>query len=340
MCALKKTETDPGAQQENNINADLPQLKPFDKKIFYRFSVQDLLMDALFVFFSFFISGEFFSDNGIFFKMKPWQITALYCAVTLTLPYYLGYIYTRNSVYFSKRVMKIMLWTFVVMLLMVLVYLMRIILQTSDIAEPGHDKNGFFGVFGVFLIVLGPMMCMGGAATAHNEFSKQDGKEIEFKPENANVTGALLILVLAIGFMIFILGMFPGNSSFGVVLLAYIGGPVAAIITCLLLVGFLSLLNKIGIYKYLALIAKNTFPFFIICILVFWSGVAMHFMISDFGNTGGKLSWNAIIFSICVSGLVPFRIISMLNPPWRISNIIIGICTLIYFFWKLSVIAL
>ena len=100
--------------------------------------------------------------------------------------------------------------------------------------------------------------------------------------------------------------------------------------------GFLSLLDKIGLYKYLVIIAKTTFPFFIISVLVFWSGVIIHFMKTDFTNTDGNLSAGAIIFSVCVSGLIPYRIIGMLNPPWRLSNIIIGLLSMTWFFYKMA----
>jgi hypothetical protein len=199
-----------------------------------------------------------------------------------------------------------------------------------------HNVNGFMAIFGVFLLVLGPMMCIGGASAAAAERERAEGKDAEFDMYDATPTGALFMIVLAIAYMIYFIGLFPEDSGGWVVVVAYLGGPFAAVITYGLFLGLLYLLNKIGIYKYLTLLAKNTFPFFITTILVFWSGVALQFMKQDFATPYCHLSWGAIIFSVCVSGLIPFRIISMLNPPLKITNIIIGISTLIYFFWKMA----
>jgi hypothetical protein len=232
--------------------------------------------------------------------------------------------------------MKFFLWLFIIMTLMILIYMMRLMYGMGDVDEFKNDETGFFAVFATFLLVLGPMMCIGGAATAYSEFSKQKDGVTKFDMERNSTVVALLILVLAIGFMIYFIGLMPQEYSGLAAVIGMFAGPLAAVIVLALIVGFFNLLSMLGIYKYLVLFAKNTFPLFIVSILVFWSGVSLHFMRSDFAGSGGHLSWGAIWFSIIISGLLPFRIITMFNPPWRISHIIIGILSTGYFIFRLA----
>jgi hypothetical protein len=323
-------------QAETTKEIEIPELNPFDKTIFYNISFRELLVDALIVVFSFFISDEFFSARGIFETAKPWQILAMYCGVVLTLPYYFGYLYVHNSAYYSKPVMKFFLWLFIIMTVMALVNMMRLMYSIGDVQDLKNDESGFFAVFATFLLVIGPMMCIGGSATAYAEFSKQKEEDIKFNMEKNPTTVALGILVLAIAFMIYFIGLFPQKYSGLAAVLGMFAGPLAAVIVLVIMVGIFNLLSKIGIYRYLVIFAKNSFPLFIVAVLVFWSGVSIHFMKTDFEGTSGHLSWSAILFSVVISGLLPFRIISMLNPPWRISNIIIGTLTLTWFLYSLS----
>jgi hypothetical protein len=58
-------------------------------------------------------------------------------------------------------------------------------------------------------------------------------------------------------------------------------------------------------------------------------------MHGDFGNASGKISKGAMLFTVIVSGLVPFRIIMLFNAPLRLSNMIMGGISLSYFFWQM-----
>ena len=325
----EKTVADPKAD-------DLPHLPPFNKTIFYTFYLPDFLADLVLIVFSFFVSAKLFSKDGIFTHLQHWQSIAMYCIVTLTIPWYLGYLYVRNSVFYNKIILKIFLWIFILMTLMILVQLMRLVLTDDVIGSDLSGKNGFTAVFAIFLLVLGPMMCMGGAMQADDEFTSKEPESQKFDAGKlAGGGGAFFIIVLAIALMVYIIGLFPENSSFGVIMLGYIGGPILAVIAFALFVGFLQLLDKIGIYKYLRILAINTFPFFIISVLVFWSGVAFYFMHDDFAGASGRISKGAMLFIVMISGLVPFRIVMLFNAPLRLSNIIMGGISLSYFFWQM-----
>lgn len=324
-----------GETVSDSATVQLPRYPVYNKQLFYTIHIPELLADLLLIVFSFFVSHELFSETGVFESLDPWQISAMYCVVVLTLPWYLGYVYVRNSAHYNKVVMKVFLWIFILMVLMILVYLIRLVVngnfeESNDLSGPDEFTTGF----AMFLLVLGPMMCMGGVASAQQSFAPEGSDAKKFDPNNMMGTGALLMIVMAIAFMVYFAGLFPADSNWGAVL-AYIGGPFASVLVFLLFLGFLHLLDKIGIYKYLAIIAQNSFPFFITTVLVFWSGVAIHFMQTDFTNESGELSKGGMLFSIFVSGLVPFRIIMMFNAPLRIVNIGIGILALAYFFFQM-----
>lgn len=318
------------------VATELPRLLYYNRQFFYTVNFPELFADLLLIVFSFFVSHELFSASGVFQSLQSWQISAMYCIVVLTLPWYLGYIYVRNAAHYAKGVMKIFLWTFILMVLMILIYLIRLVVNGN--LEESVDLSGpdeFTAAFSMFLLVLGPMMCMGGAASAKNSFSPEGSKSGKFDPNNMMATGALFMIVGAIAFMIYFTGLFPPDSGGWVAVVAYLGGPFASVIVFGIFLGFLHLLDRIGIYKYFAIIAQNSFPFFITAVLVFWSGIAIHFMKTDFTNPEGGLSMAGMLFSVCVSGLIPFRIIMMFNAPLRIVNIVIGIFTLTYFLWQM-----
>lgn len=290
------------------------QKTPVNSSLFFKIYIPDLLADILLVIFGFLVSDQLFSSDGLFYEMPSWQIVAMYCIVVLTLPWYLGYLYERNSHFYSAGFTKLTIWVFGLIILMVLIHLVRLIITENLIIDSNTGINNFMAFFAMFLLVLGPMMCMGGVASAAASF-KKDGDKEDFELGSASVTGAMFIIILAIALMIYIIGLFPEDSGFGVVMLGYFGGPVLAVIIYALFMVFLAWLDKIGVYKYLASFAKNTFPFFIISVLVFWTGIAIYFMLKDFGDSGGKISAGAMIFSVFASGLIPFRIIMLFNAP-------------------------
>lgn len=314
-----------------------PKQKPFQKNYFYQLSIPYLLADITLICFSFFISDEFFSNTGVFLEIAPWKIVAMYCLVTLTLPWYLGYMFTKNEIFYEKRVMKLFKWVFILIVLMVLVNLIRFVfyLNSFEVADK-FNIAGYTGVFALFLLILGPLMSLGGVASAKMEFEEKEEDIKKFKPNKLVVTGAIIIITLSIAFMLYFISLFPDASNGWGSILAFVIAPLSACIVYGIFIGILSLLDKYGLYKYFKFIAIYTFPFFIIIVLVFWSGVALHFMQQDFGDINGKLSAKAMLFSVCISGLVPYRLVMLFNAPLRIGNILLGVISLIYFFWQMS----
>jgi len=320
-------------EKKKEVEPELPNLDPYNKDIYFKIYFPDLFADILLLVFSFFISHELFSERGLFVRLQPWHISAMYSIVTLTVPWYLGYLYVHNKSYYEKGIMKLLLWLFCIMVVMILINLIRLVFKMEGIMDPEFMNNptGFTAVFSMFLLVIGPMMSIGGGMAADDEKDEIKNGPTKFDPSNASVTGVFAILIIAIAAMIYIIGQFGEGAGGWVVIVGFLGGPLVAVIVYGIFLKLIMLLDGLGIYQYLKLFATNSFPFFIIAVLVFWSGVAVHFMMEDFANSAGRLSRGGMLFALCVSGLIPFRIFMMFNAPLRLINIIIGICTVAYF---------
>jgi hypothetical protein len=323
-------------EKESLAPREIPRLEPYVKEVFYNFNLHALGIDIILIAFSFIVSDQFFAPGGAFDGLKTWQILALYCAVLVMLPYFLGYIYVRNSAYFSKDIMKVQRGVFIIITFMVIVNLIRLVLNIEDFEDLKNDENSFFALFGMFMIVLGPMMCIVGAMQAEAEFTKSKEDIEKFNSEDVAEKGAMFVLIMAIGFMIYFIGFFSKEDSGWGVIVCMLLGPLAAVIVYGIFLAILTLLSWMGFYKYLVIFSRNLSPFVIITILVFWSGVTLHFMHRDFASADGKVPLVAVLFSVILSGLIPFRLIMMFNPPWRLSNILIGTASLIWFFYSIA----
>jgi hypothetical protein len=326
------------AEIKTALPKEIPHLEAYVKEVFYSFNYQSLIIDGLFILFSFLISGQFFSEGGLFDSLKKWQILAMYCAVAITMPYYLGYIYSRNSAYFSKSALKLQLWIFIIITLVVLINLMRLVFELGDVENVGNDENGFFAVFAVFMLVLGPMTSIAGSMQAYSEYTDEPEDDTKFNLESDRygALAAFAILILAVAFMIYFIGLFGSKIGGWAAVLSMFGGCFAAVIVLGIFMSVMKFLSKIGVYKYIAITAKKSFPFFIVAILVFWSGVNLHFMHADFANSSGKVPAGAVFWTVISSGLIPFRLVMMFSPPWRLSNILLGLASMIWFFYSIA----
>lgn len=325
-------------EQKRGVETEKKQVEKvkknyFDKALFYQISIRELLIDLLLLVFAFLFSESFFAPGGLFHRLEQWQVLALFCVVVLTMPYQFGYLYEKFSEYFPKGIMKVILWVFILIVFMTLVNLVRLTLAIEDIENPKHNESGFFAVFAMFMLVLGPMTCIAGAVQASSDAKAENSNEFNF--ERFGAIGAFGMIILAIVFMIIFIGMLPEKYSGWAAVVGMFLGPLAAVLVLLIFMLFMKFLSSVGLYKYLAFFAQNMVPFFVISVLVFWSGVTLHFMYNDFSDINGKISFGALLFSILISGLFPFRIITMLAPPLRITHLVIGSVTLIVFLFSM-----
>jgi len=314
-------------------NKDTPKRAYFDKNFFWRINVSELIADAGLILFSIFFSRYCFRDVDILHSLRPWQFMSIYAIVVLTLPWYLGYIYAFFEEYYGKVMMRIILITFIIIVLVVLIYMIRIMFSLhwmDDDAKPDQMEN-IMGMFSLFLLVLGPMMCIGGFVAG-----KDDSEPAKKASDNdASPTAALMIIVLAIAFLVW-WSSYPAVQNHGwLEILIFFGSSFAAVIVFGIYLAIVTFLKKMGVYAYLSKFAATMFPVFIVCILVLWSDIDQHFIMEDFGN-GGQMSLKYAILTLSIAGFIPFRLIMLFQPPLRFINMAIGIGAFLFYMYSIK----
>ena len=151
----------------------------------------------------------------------------LYTVVVLTLPWYLGYLYAHFEAFYSKLFCKIILWIFILIVLATLGYVLDVCLSIPWTEEGKTDKiTENFAMFSLFLLVLGPMMALGGVTAGQDDFSKKSGK---YDPTNPSVTSVLLLIVCAIGFLVWGMSFQVVKDHIVMLILVYLGCSINAI---------------------------------------------------------------------------------------------------------------
>jgi hypothetical protein len=320
------------AKANNIVQPELPKQNPYDPKFFWKVSISELLADAAIILYAFFFSGYLFKDVNILTAVKPWQLLGLYTIVVLILPWYLGYLYAHFEAFYSKTFCKIILWIFILIVLATLGYLLAVCMSIPWTEEGKTDKiTENFAMFSLFLLVLGPMMALGGVTAGQDDFAKHSGK---FDPENPSVTSVILIIVCAIGFLVWGMSFQLVKDHIILFILVYLGCSIPAILLYLAYIKLMVLLDKWGVYESLTSFASYSFPFFIVSVLIFWNGIGMHVILNIVGSNG--ISFRGLITSLVITGVIPFRLIMLLTPPLRLINIVIGIAAFVLFIVSLK----
>src|SRR6185312_11590877 len=254
-----------------------PRLNYIDRNSFWRINVAELIADAGLIAFSIFFSKYLFNESDIVFhRLEPWKIMGLYVIVVLTMPWYMGYLYAIYGRFYSKPVMKIVLWSFVFILFVILVYIIRILFSLDWMSNTKSDGSitDFMGTFALFMLVLGPIMSIGGFNAGHDDLSPP-GKKLS---DEVSATGALMVVVLNIAILIWWCNIPYVNQHGWLFILAFIGSSFAAVIVFGIVLGIKMLLKKMGIYGLLAGFGQTAFPFFIITALILWSDIGQHYI--------------------------------------------------------------
>jgi hypothetical protein len=253
----------------------LPIYPPYNKELFYKISYPELLVDIVLILFSFYASHILFSKTGIFFFLSSSQIATLYLILVLTLPWQLGYTYAKNSEYYSKPVMHIFLCVLIFMVLSIMIMVLRLVF-------PGNGYEGdsltTIGWLTFLFVAIGSLSPFGGAYSysARADYTRNEEGSLEFDIEIiTNPRSAYLVIILTIILLVnFIKLIGPGSGLLFV--LSFLGSPVLAMLGVAIFNYLLVLLDKMGVYRYLVVLARNVFPLFIITVLVFWSGTTMY----------------------------------------------------------------
>lgn len=309
---------------------ELPKLNAYNKNVFWSISWSHLLADLSLIVYSFFFSRYFVNHTDVGETISPLVLLFLYVIVVFSLPWFLGYMYVVYAVFYSSFIKQIVKWIFIVITLFTLVYLIGVM---SHVYPSGNDPSSnldSIGFFILFLLVLGPMMGLGGLAAGYGEFRTDKLKD------EASVTTVLISIVIAIALLVWACQKIDLSSrniflQYLLMFLIFIGASLGAALFIGLMMLIKTGLEKINAYDKLSLLAQNLFPFFIVSTLVIWNEVGLRLIVDTFGDTHEKISLTLLLISLTFTGLIPFRIIMLFAPPLKAINIFIGLVAFTFY---------
>lgn len=278
----------------------------------------------------------FFSGNGkqTSILINPKDPSEQFLIVISVIPWYLGYLLHHFEI-FPKILRRLLQWTTALITLAMIVFLIIFLFPLID--QDQNDPYSIFLIsFGSFMMVLGPMMMMSGYLDA--PFIDQNSTT-SYSKNWPVVTFTMLLITLAILFMILIIGYFDptwqGNASFGVVMLGYLGGPLLAILVAVPFILIATYLEKIDRHKIIPSLFRYGIPAICFFYLLKWNDLILSKFIVDFGFGHFKPSY--AFLTLIISGIIPFRILILIKPPFSLLSLIIGITSIgLYYFGIIS----
>lgn len=252
-------------------------------------------------------------------------VALLFIVVISLVPWYSGYLLHHFDQY-KKWLRRIIQWIFGAVILSLIIFLVLTLMPVFDEQGDPTPFQVFIAAFGMFFMVLGPMMMIGGYADAQFLDDKHSDGPIKWPM----VTFTMLILVLAILFMILIIGLFDptwkGNAGFGVVMLGFFGGPLAAILVVIPFGLAGSYLEKVDKHRILPKILAYLIPLLVFNSLIWWNDIVLKEMSPLW--EGQKPSVPTIVWSMTLAGIIPFRLLLSIKPPFLWIRMISGVIAL------------
>lgn len=248
---------------------------------------------------------------------------ALYFIIILTaIPWYGGYLLFQFDS-FNKYLRRVLQWIMAIIILALIVFFILILMPMFENNPNPSAYQVFLISFGMFFLVLGPMMLLGGYND--QEFLNQQAsydKPIIWP----SITMVLFILIIAILFMILIIGHFDptweGNAGFGVVMLGYLGGPVIAVILCVPIIYLGKWIEKADKHRIVIKSLQYFFPLVVFSSLYWWNDIVINHIIYNWGVS--KPSAALILWSMVLGGIIPFRLLLLTKPPLRVISLFFG----------------
>lgn len=269
--------------------------------------------------------GVFFlGGNKVGFQGEsPTEIILMFLAVICVVPWYMGYLFQYFQSY-SKTFQLIIKWTFGIIILALVIFLVISFMPLIEEKKEPTSAENFIMAFGMFFLVLGPMMIIGGYVDGQSIDSSRDRTKPYLNPAYTVVMG---IVTLSILYLILIVGWFDphweGNVSFLVILLAFFLGPLAAILTFLPIIIFGKWLAKVDTLRVLPHLVFFALPIITFNVMIWWNDIVL-FNLSGLWQNGHP-SVGQIIWSMILAGIIPFRIIMLLKPPFKWTGLFFGL---------------
>ncbi len=307
----------------------LPEEKKFIPVIvpFWSFSWREVVVDAGMIVFSILFSKSVAGNGNIVDSVSPIALLLIFCGVVFFMPMYLAYLHPFYKAYYGEAIgkaVKVVFWCIVGVML---IFLLVIIFHTGGDLDNRDPVADHFMMFGMFILVLGPMTSLGGNIMGEDALKNQKSTD--------GVMMASIFIGLAIGIAAMIWMMFvkdPQQMS-GLWGFLYVSsGLFVAAFVCVIVIGIGMAIQKLIEKMHLQTAGQQLFstllPFLIAIMLIFWNEAGIGMMREGL-NT--DVHPGAIIPLLFVTGYIPFRVVLMCAPPIRGINLIIGIAGIVYF---------
>lgn len=258
--------------------------------------------------------------------IPPAEMATMFIVIITVVPWHMGYLLQQFQSY-SRIIQTITKWVFGIITLALVVFLIINFLPLMEDKDNMSPLENFIFSFGIFFLVLGPMMIMGGYTDGQSIDESKDPSKPYINPILTAVMG---IVALSIVYLILIVGFFDpyweGNVSFLVILLAFILGPLASILTFIPFFIIGKWLEKNDTKRLVPNIINVLLPLITFQTMIWWNDIVL-FNLKGFWE-GGSPSVAQILWSMTLAGIVPFRLIMLIKPPFKIYGLLFGILAL------------
>ena len=257
----------------------------------------------------------------------------LHFLIILTVvPWYGGYLLHHFDSY-SKAIRRTLQWILGFVVLSLVVFLVILFFPIMENADNLNSTQSFLVAFGMFFLVLGPLMLIGGYAD--HRFLDED--EIKDSIPWPQVTLVMMIIILSILFMILIIGIFDpgwtGEGSFLIVMAGFLGGPLLAVICAVPFVFVGQWIERKDKMRLTFQLLRWLVPLIVFNSLIWWNDIVLNHLASSDSYTKNDLSM--VLFSVLIGGILPFRILMTLKPPLRKISIIGGVFSISIYMWSI-----
>ena len=246
-----------------------------------------------------------------------------FIAITCLVPWYMGYLIHHFESY-PRTIRLFFQWAFGLIILSLIAFL---VVNMMPLFSEDKEPTGielFLLSFGMFFMVLGPLMILGGLNDAEALDNAHDLSKPIVWPI---VTFSMIIVTLAIFYMILIMGLFDptwsGNGSAWMVIVAFLGGPLLSILTVVPFALTGKIIEKYDKYRVILKLIAVAIPAMTFYSLVWWNDIVLYDMSSQWAD--GKPTVLQIILSMFLAGIIPFRIAILFKPPFKWLNLMTGI---------------
>ena len=335
----KRESKDVSLEDQSSFNtktikrADEPELRlpAYDPSKFWKIDWKALPVDFAFILFGIILSRGYFS-NYFFTEISPTKLLALYLFVVIAVSWYMGFILGRYTIYYNETLNKMARWILGIAGITLLGYLMAIIITMVDDRNQVVDKSAeHFGMFATFMLVIGPLFGIGGYMTAQRAIKFEATGILEKEDDGEMMYVGLICMLVSVAFLVYVSQLNfvqQSSASFIWFIFIFIGAALAGVVAFLIMKAIKWFLVLIGLYYRLAFIFETAFPFVIISALIFWNEMQRHYL--------SGLSPTTFLGVLFFTGILPFRMMLVFNPPLRAINLLIGIASFAFYIWSVS----